>query len=222
MKKILYASCIGLIGVVSLAVNSNAADKKNNDAVDTLPNSNGGMQFTNNHINDNNRFDDKFILGKSVGKVVNNKFYINKSVDGFFTIKANIGYIYHFPTKWNMDGVKVNGAGNSAVGYGASVGYTHRLGFGLSADYLGFNNKWNSDGTGYDASFHTLLFTPSYRFALDKESTWGLRLGLGVGFSLSDVAWGKTGGAAGGLSGVGASGKSADGAIYSRYDNRAC
>ena len=92
-----------------------------------------------------------------------------------------------------MDGASIDGKGNSAVGYGASLGYTHQSGFGLSADYLGFNNKWNSGGNNYDASFHALTLTPSYRFALDRGNQWGLRLGLGVGLSLSDITWGSGG-----------------------------
>ncbi|MDI9409886.1 MAG: hypothetical protein QM523_11680, partial [Candidatus Pacebacteria bacterium] len=82
------------------------------------------------------------------------------------------------------------------VGYGVSLGWTSKTGFGLSADYLGFNHKWTglgTDGQGtqfnYDAPYHVMTITPSYRFKLDSADNWGLRVGLGVGFSLSDVSW---------------------------------
>ena len=120
----------------------------------------------------------------------------NNGNNGNFIIKADLGYVYNFASKWNMDGAALNGAANSTVGYGASLGYTSKYGFGLSADYVGFNNKWNSGGNNYEASFHALTLTPSYRFSLDKNNQWGLRVGLGAGISLSDITWGQRGGGA--------------------------
>ena len=39
--------------------------------------------------------------------------------------------------------------------------------------------------------YHVVTFTPNYRFKLDQANHWGLRLGLGIGFSVSDIAWAK-------------------------------
>lgn len=137
-----------------------------------------------------------------------------------FTLQGNVGYMYNFSSRWNIDGRNIKGADNHAVAYGGSLGYTHRSGFGLSADYLGFNNKWTGDNTRYDASFHALTLTPSYRFALDKNAHWGLRFGLGVGLTLSDLTWGAVAGSANGLSdGLSIGGRVADGALYTRFNN---
>ncbi|MCX8516088.1 MAG: hypothetical protein ORN57_03755, partial [Alphaproteobacteria bacterium] len=147
----------------------------------------------------------------------NNNYVVGKAVDGKFTIKGDIGYLYNFASKWNIDNAQVKGAGNSSVGYGASLGYTHKSGIGLSADYLGFGSKWNTDGTNYQSSFHALTLTPNYRFSLDKSQEWGLRVGLGLGVALSDINWGNN---AVGASGVAKNGTvegiSADGAYYTR------
>ncbi|MCX8516343.1 MAG: hypothetical protein ORN57_05095, partial [Alphaproteobacteria bacterium] len=120
----------------------------------------------------------------------NGRLLSDKNRDGQFTVKADVGYFYNFANQWNSGAGKVKVNGSSAVGYGASVGYTHKSGLGLSADYLGSNNKFNTAGRNYDASLHTIALTPSYRFSLDKNDEWGLRVGLGMGLSISNVAWG--------------------------------
>ena len=178
----------------------------------------------------------KAVDGKlAITKAVDGKLAITKAVDGKFTITANLGYIYNFASKWRGDfgggNGTVNGVGNSAVGYGASLGYTHRSGFGLSADYLGFNNKWSTGGNNYDASFHALTLTPSYRFALDADKHWGVKIGLGIGFSLSDITWGSGGNMANAVAGTinsnnntansNIAGKIAAGAQYSQYSGSA-
>ncbi|MDI9313942.1 MAG: hypothetical protein QM529_04625 [Hydrotalea sp.] len=126
------------------------------------------------------------------------------AVAGKLLLKADVGYVYSFAGDWSKTGnadAPKNGDNKSAatggVGYGVSLGWTSKSGFGLSADYLGFNHKWSGGGTGtnagmeynYDAPYHVMTITPSYRFKLDSADNWGLRVGLGVGFSLSDVNW---------------------------------
>ena len=122
----------------------------------------------------------------------NSKLLADKT-ESRLSLKANLGYIYGFGGKWakSTDNSESKSLGASAVGYGASLGYTHRSGFGISADYLGFNHKWAdaSNGAKYDSNYHVVTFTPSYRFKLDSDNHWGLRLGLGLGFSVSNVAW---------------------------------
>ena len=141
-----------------------------------------------------------YFINKTAGVTFANRradrqFVVNKAVDGKFTLKGDVGYLYNFTNSWNVGGASLKGVGNSAVGYGASLGYTHRSGFGLSADYLGFNSKGRAGDGNYDASLHTLTFTPSYRIALDANKNWGLKLGLGIGFSLSDITWSAPAGA---------------------------
>ncbi|MDI9314529.1 MAG: hypothetical protein QM529_07655, partial [Hydrotalea sp.] len=113
------------------------------------------------------------------------------------------------------------------VGYGASLGYTHKSGLGLSADYLGFNHKWTGLGTdvksktefNYDASYHVVTLVPSYRIKLDSANNWGLRVGLGVGFSLSDVSWAQKISASNGAQSSGV--KVAGGAFYQQTAGQA-
>ena len=180
---------------------------------------------TDNTISDNSSANDK---SSTVRPIINssldNKTVINAAPDAKLTFKINIGYIYNFASKWNMDGTPLNGAANSAVGYGGSLGYSDKSGFGLSADYLSFNNKWNTDGIGYEASFSALTLTPSYGFSLDKDKWWALRVGLGVGFSLSDISWGNVSGSASAKNFVNsnridnnAAGKMAGGAVYAQH-----
>ncbi|MDI9314527.1 MAG: hypothetical protein QM529_07645, partial [Hydrotalea sp.] len=125
------------------------------------------------------------------------------NADGKLMLKADVGYVYSFGGDWNKSNAQSPSIGGNkstatgGVGYGASLGYSHKSGIGLSADYLGFNHKWAGLGTdvnlktefNYDASYHVVTLVPSYRIKLDVANNWGLRVGLGVGFSLSDVAW---------------------------------
>lgn len=120
-------------------------------------------------------------------------------LDGRLTVKTDIGYLYNMPGTWQRgDGKTTDAAGNSTVGYGASIGYTHRSGFGFSTDYLGFNSNWSSNNGAesqsapnnsyhYNARYDLVTFTPSYRFQLDKANHWAIRLGLGLGLSLSQM-----------------------------------
>ncbi|MDI9314547.1 MAG: hypothetical protein QM529_07745 [Hydrotalea sp.] len=124
------------------------------------------------------------------------------AVAGKLLLKADVGYVYSFAGDWSKTGGSNPGDNKSTatggVGYGVSLGWTSKTGFGLSADYLGFNHKWTGLGTNdsttqfnYDAPYHVMTITPSYRFKLDSADNWGLRVGLGVGFSLSDVNWAR-------------------------------
>ncbi|MDI9313943.1 MAG: hypothetical protein QM529_04630 [Hydrotalea sp.] len=150
------------------------------------------------------------------------------AVAGKLMLKADVGYVYSFAGDWSKTGGSNPGDNKSkstgGVGYGVSLGWTSKSGFGLSADYLGFNHKWSGGGTGtnagmeynYDAPYHVMTITPSYRFKLDSADNWGLRVGLGVGFSLSDVSWAKNLSASGAQ--VKAGVKVAGGAVYAIND----
>ncbi|MDI9314551.1 MAG: hypothetical protein QM529_07765, partial [Hydrotalea sp.] len=144
------------------------------------------------------------------------------AIDGKLLLKADVGYVYSFGGGWTKSGTGVTGDNQSTAtggfGYGVSLGYTNKSGWGVSADYLGFAHKWTGVGAGgqgnynFDAPYHVMTVTPSYRFALDRANRWGLRLGLGLGFSLSDISWK----AAGSPSGAASNGtKVAGGAAYS-------
>ena len=125
-------------------------------------------------------------------KAQNGKLLTDKT-ESRLSLKASLGYIYGFGGKWakSTDNSEKKSLGASALGYGASLGYTHRSGLGISADYLGFKHKWSeaNNGAKYDSNYHVVTFTPSYRFQLDSNNHWGLRLGLGLGFSVSNVSW---------------------------------
>ncbi|MDI9314523.1 MAG: hypothetical protein QM529_07625, partial [Hydrotalea sp.] len=128
------------------------------------------------------------------------------SVAGKLMLKADVGYVYSFSGTWNKSTAeKPSIGGNTSVatggvGYGVSLGWTHKSGFGIAGDYLGFEHKWTGGGTdvtkpnnqyNYDAIYHVLTVTPNYRFKLDAADRWGLRLGLGVGVSISDITWAR-------------------------------
>ncbi|MDI9314548.1 MAG: hypothetical protein QM529_07750 [Hydrotalea sp.] len=147
------------------------------------------------------------------------------AVAGKLLLKADVGYVYSFAGDWNKSNAELPSIGGNTstatggVGYGVSLGWTSKTGFGLSADYLGFNHKWTGLGTdvhgtqfNYDAPYHVMTITPSYRFKLDQADNWGLRVGLGVGFSLSDVNWAQKLPASGAQSKAGT--KVAGGAVY--------
>ncbi|MDI9314536.1 MAG: hypothetical protein QM529_07690, partial [Hydrotalea sp.] len=151
------------------------------------------------------------------------------AVAGKLLLKADVGYVYSFAGDWNKSNSSSPSIGGNTstatggVGYGVSLGWTSKTGFGLSADYLGFNHKWTGLGTSdattqfnYDAPYHVMTITPSYRFRLDSADNWGLRIGLGVGFSLSDVSWAKNLSASGAQSG---GLRVAGGAVYSIQSN---
>ncbi|MDI9314035.1 MAG: hypothetical protein QM529_05115 [Hydrotalea sp.] len=139
------------------------------------------------------------VLAQTTGTGTNGPLLAN-AVAGKLMLKADVGYVYSFAGDWSKTGGLNPGDNKSkstgGVGYGASLGWTSKTGFGLSADYLGFNHKWTGLGTNdsttqfnYDAAYHVVTFVPNYRFKLDSADNWGLRVGLGVGFSLSDVNW---------------------------------
>ncbi|MDI9314221.1 MAG: hypothetical protein QM529_06075 [Hydrotalea sp.] len=143
---------------------------------------------------------------------------------GKLMLKLDGGYIYSFARTWNKSdtttGASIStntSAITDGVGYGASLGYTNESGFGISADYLGFNHNWTSGGTdpanqyNYDASYNVVTFVPNYRIQLDASDYWGLRIGVGVGFSISTINWAKQINAS---SGVQSGAKIADGAVY--------
>ncbi|MDI9313940.1 MAG: hypothetical protein QM529_04615 [Hydrotalea sp.] len=151
-------------------------------------------------------------------------------VAGKLMLKADLGGVYIFGGKWTKSGsmLSINdgdnqSSGANAIGYGASLGWTSKINFGLSADYLGFEHKWIGAGAGqngasnynYDVKHNIITFVPSYRIRLDSSDRWGLRLGLGLGFDISDMKWAKNltsgGTQANGL-------KVAGGAIYRPVD----
>ncbi|MDI9314322.1 MAG: hypothetical protein QM529_06595, partial [Hydrotalea sp.] len=149
------------------------------------------------------------------------------TIRGKITLTGNVGYVFNLPGTWNRgDGGTTNATKNGGLGYGASLGYVHSSGWGLSADYLGFAQKWssasgaeqaNSAGTyNYDAGFHVITLTPSYRFQLDKANNWGLKIGVGVGVSISDLAVSKQGPSGGNAASNGT--RVAGGAAYT-YSN---
>ncbi len=126
-------------------------------------------------------------------KNLNNNLLADK-INGQFTLKVDLGYLVNLPGKLNksyQDGTTDSTAlgAYSSFGYGASFGYTSNKKWGLAFDYLGFNRKWNNDSYNYQANYHIIGLTPSYRFSLDKKNQWGIRLGLGVGVALSDITY---------------------------------
>ncbi|MDI9314543.1 MAG: hypothetical protein QM529_07725, partial [Hydrotalea sp.] len=133
------------------------------------------------------------------------------AVAGKLNLTANLGYVFNFASNWDGNDIGTGNA-NGAVGYGARLGWTHKSGFGISGDYLGFTSKWSNGGTDYTNPYNILTITPSYRFSFGQNKEWGVKVGLGIGMSLADVSWGTTK-TAKGVNG-GASRKVAGGAIY--------
>ncbi|MDI9314511.1 MAG: hypothetical protein QM529_07555 [Hydrotalea sp.] len=133
------------------------------------------------------------------------------AVAGKLNLTANLGYVFNFASNWDGNDIGT-GTANGAVGYGARLGWTHKSGFGVSGDYLGFTSKWSNGGTDYTNPYNILTITPSYRFSFGQNKEWGVKVGLGVGMSLADVSWGTTKTAKG--VNAGASRKVAGGALY--------
>ncbi|MDI9314544.1 MAG: hypothetical protein QM529_07730, partial [Hydrotalea sp.] len=134
------------------------------------------------------------------------------AVAGKINLTANLGYVFNFASNWDSNDIGTGNA-NGAVGYGARLGWTHKSGFGVSGDYLGFTSKWSNGGMDYTNPYNILTITPSYRFSFGQNKEWGVKVGLGVGMSLADVSWGKDTQTAKGVNG-GASRKVAGGAVY--------
>ncbi|MDI9314512.1 MAG: hypothetical protein QM529_07560 [Hydrotalea sp.] len=139
------------------------------------------------------------------------------AVAGKINLTANLGYVFNFASNWDSNDIGTGNA-NGAVGYGARLGWTHKSGFGISGDYLGFTSKWSNGGMDYTNPYNILTITPSYRFSFGQNKEWGVKVGLGIGMSLADVSWSKDTQTAKGVNG-GASRKVAGGAVYK--DNNA-
>lgn len=141
------------------------------------------------------------LLGNGTG---NGGPLLANAVAGKLMLKADVGYVAVLDGNWTKAGDKNQGDNisptTSAVGYGVSLGWTHKTGFGVSMDYMGFNNQWSGNGTGasaatqykYNGNYNVVTFVPNYRLKLDKNDFWGARFGLGLGFSLSSVNWNNT------------------------------
>ncbi|MDI9314033.1 MAG: hypothetical protein QM529_05105 [Hydrotalea sp.] len=142
----------------------------------------------------------------------------NQAVDRF-VIKGDVGYVYGLSGSWSKtNDLNLNQEGSNSslatggIGYGGSLGWTSDTGFGLSADYMGFNRKWTGAGTGssastnynYDANYHVVALVPSYRFSLDSDNHWGLRFGVGLGATISNIKWAQQASTSGGSASSGA------------------
>ena len=85
---------------------------------------------------------------------------LSNKIAGKLLLKIDVGYIYNFSGQWDKQGRKTKSesdgsnisVGTGGVGYGASLGYNHLSGWGVSADYLGFDHKWVGAGTGNNAA----------------------------------------------------------------------
>ncbi len=176
MKKIVYGAVLGIV----LSGHNGAIAKTSYDSAKNKD-SNNESSFSKN---------------------LNNNLLADK-INGQLTLKVDLGYLLNLPGKLNksyQDGTTDTTAlgAYSSFGYGASFGYTSNQKWGLAFDYLGFNRKWNNDDYNYQANYHIIGLTPSYRFSLDKKNQWGIRLGLGVGVALSDITYTRVAVPAGG------------------------
>ncbi len=117
-------------------------------------------------------------------------------IGGKLFVNATIGYNYNFGADWvRSDGQLTKAPGTHTYAYGASVGYQHLSGIGLSVDYAGWGNKWSTTTTpqqgnypgktDYRALYNIVSLTPSYNIKLDENGYWGLKLGVGLGVSVS-------------------------------------
>ncbi|MDI9314513.1 MAG: hypothetical protein QM529_07565 [Hydrotalea sp.] len=185
-----------LIGAATILASTTLSTLSTLDAI-------GGGIFTN-HANAQAINADGKLMPSSSGAVGQNLMPSSSGAVGQqLTLKADVGYVYSFAGDWNKSTAESPSIGGNTstatggVGYGVSLGLTSKTGFGLSADYLGFNHKWTGLGTNvnsktefnYDASYHVITLVPNYRIKLDSADHWGLRFGLGLGFSISDVNW---------------------------------
>ncbi|MDI9314541.1 MAG: hypothetical protein QM529_07715 [Hydrotalea sp.] len=139
---------------------------------------------------------------------------MERALDGKISLKTDVGYAYNLSQPSNFKSLGLSSSKFSTVGYGVSLGYTHRVGVGLSADYLSFKNKVNGTGLGdnavyqygYNATYNILTLTPNYRFKLDSDGHFAIRIGFGVGVDIPIISWNKsrnTSARAGGLRVVG-------------------
>ncbi len=117
-------------------------------------------------------------------------------IGGKLFVNATIGYNLNFGADWaRSDGQATKSPGTHTYAYGASVGYQHLSGIGLSVDYAGWGNKWSTNTTAqqgkypgktdYRALYNIISLTPSYNIKLDENGYWGIKLGVGFGVSLS-------------------------------------
>ncbi|MDI9314296.1 MAG: cell envelope integrity protein TolA [Hydrotalea sp.] len=145
---------------------------------------------------------------------------LRRFIGGQIILKADVGYIYNFS---QPDNFKTLGLGTSqfhTMGYGVSFGYTHQLGIGLSVDYLGFQNNITAIGVGenadyqynYKTDYNIVTLTPNYRFKLDSDGHFGMRIGLGIGVNRPNIYWHKEPVQAG--NGAGGGVRVASGATY--------
>ena len=91
-------------------------------------------------------------LAQNAGGTGNNGPLLASKVAGKLMLKADIGYVYNFAGDWEKTGGANHGehksVGAGAIGYGLSLGWTHRSGFGLSGEYIGFTHRWTGTANG--------------------------------------------------------------------------
>lgn len=109
------------------------------------------------------------------------------SIAGKLTLKIDLGYAQNFATNWMNHNSNFINKANGSFAYGASLGWYHVSGFGLSTDYLGFGNNWMIANTNYNINYHIITLTPSYRFAFGDHNEWGLKFGLGLGVNIANA-----------------------------------
>ncbi|MGI9462029.1 MAG: hypothetical protein ACR2NY_05605 [Alphaproteobacteria bacterium] len=134
-------------------------------------------------------------------KTIINVNLLRDAIDGKLIIKGEGGWLYNFAGKWSGDGDTDNNVASLTeteanalnFAFGGSFGYEHTSGLGISVDYFGFSQKWttedmeNMENDNFTASTHIISLTPSYRLGFGITEYWGMKIGLGIGMSLSNL-----------------------------------
>ncbi|MDI9313381.1 MAG: hypothetical protein QM529_01710 [Hydrotalea sp.] len=117
---------------------------------------------------------------------------LRDAVAGKFLLKIEGGYLYQFANSWVTSADTISRPENPLwLGVGGSIAYEHASGFGLSADYFGIYSQWSAGALATDKSYtqllHIISLAPTYRFGFGASKYVGIKLGLGVGSSISSL-----------------------------------
>ncbi len=125
----------------------------------------------------------------------NSNFLFNK-INGKIFVNAGGGFFYHQTNIQTWTGSTISSLQTAGFAFGASTGYEHASGFGLSFDYLGFYKTWRhqllvSDGTPKEFTFvnwsHIISLTPTYRIGFGITKYIGMKFGFGLGLMIPNL-----------------------------------
>ncbi len=125
----------------------------------------------------------------------NSNFLFNK-INGKIFVTAGGGFFYHQTNIQTWTGSTISSLQTAGFAFGASTGYEHASGFGVSMDYLGFYKTWRhqllvADGTPREFTFvnwsHIISLTPTYRLGFGITKYIGMKFGFGLGLMIPNL-----------------------------------